>query len=188
MKVIILPGNGCSSVMTSNWYGWLHNHLINECGIECIVRDMPDPLHARRSVWIPFIRDTLAADENSILVGHSSGAQAALRYTELYPVRGAILVSATYSDLNDPHERQSGYYPSGDNTNNLYDFASLRRNCLRWHQFHSTDDCFIPVEEAEQIRQGLGLMSPTQYTLFHDRSHFFDPPVHEIVDAIKSFI
>jgi len=147
---------------------------------------MPDPLHARRSVWIPFIRDILVADEESILVGHSSGAQAALRYTELYPVRGTILVSATYSDLNDPHERQSGYYPSGDNTNNLYDFESMRRNCPRWHQFHSTDDCFIPVEEAELIRQGLGL-SASHFTLFHDRNHFFDPPVQEIVEVIKSF-
>ena len=40
---------------------------------------MPDPNVARESIWLPFIRDVLKADERTIVVGHSSGAEAAMR-------------------------------------------------------------------------------------------------------------
>ena len=146
-------------------------------------------MHARRDIWVPHIRSLVldqqeeqrnCGDGNDddtrppqiVLVGHSSGAQAALRYAELYPVHAVILVAATYSDLNDDHERASGYYPSeivkttttnnNDDTEtiilNPYDFDSMQHNCQFWYQFHSDDDPFIPLHEAHKIRDGLGLM------------------------------
>ena len=36
---------------------------------------MPDPNLARESVWVPFMRDTLRCDANTVVVGHSSGAE-----------------------------------------------------------------------------------------------------------------
>ena len=76
-----------------------------------------------------------------ILVGHSSGAQAILRYTEQYPVYASVLVSATYSDLGDAHERMSGYYPQkqGDKEN-AYLFNEMKKICRYGIQFHSDDD------------------------------------------------
>ena len=91
-----------------------------------------------------------ADPSNVVLVGHSSGAQAALRYAELYAVHGIVLVSATYSDLGDAHERASGYYPQpqsatlGGGESNPYLFDKMKENCKNWHQFHSDDDPFIP--------------------------------------------
>ena len=126
-----------------------------------------------------------------ILVGHSSGAQAALRYAEEYPVHGIVLVSATYSDLGDAHERASGYYPQlqkgsvGVGETNQYLFEQMRQNCPRWHQFHSNDDPFIPLDEAERIRDGLGLIDT--YHMIPGRSHFFDYSP-ELLDAVLSLI
>ena len=117
-----------------------------------------------------------------ILVGHSSGAQAALRYAELYPVHGIVLVSATYSDLGDADERASGYYPQGP-TNNPYLFEMMKTNCKHWHQFHSNDDPFIPLHEAERIRGGLGLRDT--YYMLPGRSHFFDYSP-ELLEAVLS--
>lgn len=122
-----------------------------------------------------------------ILVGHSSGAQAALRYAEEYPVHGIVLVSATYSDLGDAHERASGYYPQrqkkseGVCETNPYLFEHMRKNCPRWHQFHSNDDPFIPLHEAERIRDGLRLMDT--YHMIPGRSHFYDYSP-ELLDAV----
>jgi len=113
--------------------------------------------------------------ENIVLVGHSSGAQAALRYAELYPLHACVLVSATYSDLGDAHERASGYYPQkgkdGTEETNPYDFSKMTTNCKTWHQFHSDDDPFIPVYEAQAIQKGLGLTDT--FYLLPGRSHFF---------------
>ena len=53
--VIICPGNGCSNIRESNWYGQLYNFLL-EKEIPCICKDFPDPLHARRDRWVPFMR------------------------------------------------------------------------------------------------------------------------------------
>mmetsp|Transcript_14602 Transcript_14602/g.31764 ORF Transcript_14602/g.31764 Transcript_14602/m.31764 type:complete len:139 (+) Transcript_14602:14-430(+) len=124
--VVICPGNGCSQIRRSNWYGRLHDFLTEKHGIQCVCENFPDPLHARREIWVPHIRaiaEKHAPDpdpKNIILVGHSSGAQAALRYAELYPVHGIVLVSATYSDLGDAHERASGYYPQPNKTQKKY--------------------------------------------------------------------
>lgn len=187
-QVVIVPGNGCSNVLHSNWYGWLHGEL-QRASVRSVCVDMPDPLRARRDRWLPFLEGTLQADADTILVGHSSGAQATLRYAETHALRAAVLVSATYSDLGDADERSSGYYPNADSTQNRYDFAAMRRNCAVWHQFHSDDDPFIPVAEAERIRGGLGLSSDDDdadiaYHLLPGRSHFFDAPFPELLATV----
>jgi predicted alpha/beta hydrolase family esterase len=184
MKVIILPGNGCTDVLDSNWYGWLKSSL-EDAGVTCIAENMPDPYQARRKIWIPFIRDTLRADDQTILVGHSSGAQAAMRYAEEYKVAAVVLVAATYTDLGDAGERQSGYYPLNNETENLYDFAAMRANCPTWRQFHSDDDCFIPLAEALRVRDGLQL-TPDEFALLPGRSHFFYAPFNELLAAVVS--
>jgi len=40
---------------------------------------MPDPVMAREAIWIPFMEQQLNCDSNTVIIGHSSGAQAALR-------------------------------------------------------------------------------------------------------------
>ena len=195
--VIICPGNGCSDIRNSNWYGRLFNEL-QDRDIGCVCENFPDPLHARRDRWVPHVRslaEKSGCPENIVLVGHSSGAQAALRYAELYPVHACILVSATYSDLGDAHERASGYYPqkqiqqqAGDDSDkeietNPYDFSKMKINCKTWHQFHSDDDPFIPVHEAQAVQRGLDL--DDTFYLLRNRSHFFDFQ-QEILDSVLS--
>jgi predicted alpha/beta hydrolase family esterase len=58
--------------------------------VQVAMEDMPDPYEAKESIWLPFMRDVLKADESSIIVGHSSGAEAAMRYAEVgSPMRAA---------------------------------------------------------------------------------------------------
>merc|ERR1719356_106930 len=180
--VVVCPGNGCSNIRRSNWDGRFHDKLVNDHKIQCVCEDFPDPVHARRDIWVPHMRSLAekhcgANSESSdiVFVGHSSGAQAALRYAEKYPVHGIILVSATYSDLDNLHERASGYYPQkikNKEETNPYLFEKMKKNCKNWIQFHSNDDPFIPLREAEQIRDGLGLKET--YHMLPGRSHFFE--------------
>ena len=55
---------------------------------------MPDPITARRSIWLPFMKDELGVDEQTVIIGHSSGACAAVRFAETNKVAGIILVGA----------------------------------------------------------------------------------------------
>jgi len=80
MKVMIIPGNGNTDI-SDNWFPYVKKGL-EVIGIEVIAKNMPDAKLARRKYWIPFIEKNLGGEEDSILIGHSSGAVAILRYLE----------------------------------------------------------------------------------------------------------
>lgn len=93
MKVAIIPGNGAGDVFHANWYGWAHKQINKMDNVSCDLRNMPDPITAKESIWIPFMREQMECDENTVIIGHSSGAEAAMRFAEKYKVKGIILVS-----------------------------------------------------------------------------------------------
>lgn len=73
----------------SNWYGWLQKALHNPAaGVEAFLNNMPDPVGARESIWLPYMHDKLQCGPDTIIVGHSSGAAAGMRYAEKYGVLG----------------------------------------------------------------------------------------------------
>ena len=63
-------------------------------GFSSVLRNMPDPITARRSIWLPFMKEELGVDHETIIIGHSSGACAAVRFAETNQVAGIILVGA----------------------------------------------------------------------------------------------
>jgi hypothetical protein len=158
--VIIIPGNGNSDI-NGNWYPYVKREL-QKLGIEVIAKNMPDPDLARRKYWIPFMEKELAGKKNVILIGHSSGAIAALRYLERHKVFGAVLVSAYHTDLDDKKERISGYF------DDEWKWDSIKKNVKWIIQFASMDDPFIPIEEAHYVRDKLG----TEYHESVDQGHF----------------
>ena len=79
IKAILIPGNG-GSTPNEGWKPYLEREL-PKLGIEVVNKQFPDAVLARAEYWLPFIKE-LGADENTILIGHSSGAVAAMRYVE----------------------------------------------------------------------------------------------------------
>ena len=71
----------------------------------------------------------------------------------------------------------------GDKETNPYLFNEMKKNCQIWHQFHSDDDPWISVDEAERIRTGLGITDT--YYLLSGRSHYFEFQP-ELLDVILS--
>ncbi|XP_057386117.1 serine hydrolase RBBP9 isoform X4 [Balaenoptera acutorostrata] len=106
-KAVIVPGNGGGDVATYGWYGWVKRRLEQIPGFQCLAKNMPDPITARESIWLPFMETELHCDEETIIIGHSSGAIAAMRYAETHRVYAIVLVSAYTSDLGDDNERAS---------------------------------------------------------------------------------
>jgi predicted alpha/beta hydrolase family esterase len=112
-KIIILPGNGCKDAFKSNFYGWLHSRLLAD-GVSSNVilpKQMPDYHAAKESVWVPYLHSLVGDDaSNTIVIGHSSGAQCVMRYLEDHLLFSAVLVSACWTDLGVESERKAGYY------------------------------------------------------------------------------
>ncbi len=89
--------------------------------------------------------------QNTVLIGHSSGAVAGLRLLESHPLKGLVLVSACHTDLGMESEAISGYYPRPDGSNQ-WKWDEIPKNVQWIVQFHSEDDPFIPIEEARFVK------------------------------------
>ena len=101
IKAILIHGNGgCTA--GDFWLPWVERELI-ALGLEVINQTFPDHIKARARFWLPHL-EMLDADENTILIGHSSGAVAAMRYAETHRLLGSILVGVCHTDLGDSFE------------------------------------------------------------------------------------
>ncbi|XP_036274753.1 serine hydrolase RBBP9 isoform X1 [Pipistrellus kuhlii] len=133
---------------------------------------------ARESIWLPFMETELHCDERTIIIGHSSGAIAAMRYAETHRVFAIVLVSAYTSDLGDENERASGYF------NRPWQWEKIKANCPLIVQFGSTDDPFLPWKEQQEVADSL----ETKFYKFTDREHFQDTEFPEMIEVVKAIL
>lgn len=145
-KVLFIPGNGGGSPQ-DNWFPWLQRELEN-LGIAVIASEFPDNDLARESYWLPFLKE-LKADAQTVLVGHSSGAIAAMRFAETNPILGSVLVGAYHTDLGFPKEKESGYF------NRPWNWDAIIKNQKWIVQFSGINDPWIPIEEARFLHEKL---------------------------------
>lgn len=173
IKVILIHGNG-GSTAGDIWLPWLEREL-TALGLDVISRTFPDNVKARSRYWLPFI-DELGADENTILVGHSSGAVAAMRYAETHRILGSALVGVCHTDLGDSGEAASGYYDAP------WDWQRIRANQEWIGIFNSRDDPHIPIREPRFIAAQLRC----SYFESEDRGHFVDTPtLPEVAEFVR---
>ena len=155
------------------WLPWLE-HELTSLGLVVVNRTFPDNVTARAEVWLPFLEE-LGADEHTILVGHSSGAVAAMRYAETHRLLGSVLVGTNYTDLGDSLEAASGYYQSP------WQWQRIREHQEWIAIYHSSDDPHIPVAEPRFIAAQL----QCSYFEFEDRGHFVDRDFPEVLHFIR---
>lgn len=182
MRFVVIPGNGGCGVdtMNANWYGWFASQ-VEALGHTPVVPNYPDPHVCRASIWLPFLRDDVKIGEDCVLVGHSTGALAAMRILEGGPkVHGVVLVSCAHTDLGDEGERASEFF------NQPWEFGRMRANADWIVQFHSPDDHLIPVEEGRFVAKGIeeGKGGDFVYRELEGKGHFFRP-WNEIISEIE---
>lgn len=153
---------------TQKWYPW----LAKEAAARHVKFSSPALPHANE----PFIEewkaklDNLRPGQDAVLIGHSRGGVAVLRWLEEQPkelqVLRVILVavnSGLSGHLAIPGETNHGFY-----TEEGYDFAKIRQHCSDFVVLHSRDDQWVPyahgVENAEGLRAKL--------LSFEDHGHF----------------
>ena len=160
LKVIFVPGNGGGSPK-DNWFPYLKEEL-EKLNINVVASEFPDNELAREAYWVPFLKKNLHADDQTILIGHSSGAIAAMRFAEADRLLGSVLVGAYHTDLGLSTEKLSGYF------NRPWNWESIAQNQKWIVQFASIDDPWIPIEEARFVHEKLH----TDYHEYSDRGHF----------------
>ncbi len=161
MRFAIIHPNG-SGTADSNWQPWLKKQL-QDMGHEVICPTMPDSKNARSSIWLPYMHDTMKIDRDTVIVGHSSGAVAAMRYAEQYRIKASILIGVCYTDLDDEDEKISGYY------DDMWDWQKIRSNQDFVVVMAGSDDPWVPIDEARHVYSSL----QAEYHEYPDKGHFF---------------
>ena len=157
------------------WAAWLKNQL-DALGYETFFETMPDSILARSEYWLPFLKDHIKVGPNDVIIGWSSGATAAMRYAEQNKIAGSILISPSYTDLDDDLEKQSGYYDKP------WDWKSIKSNQDKIALFYGSDDPYISQPEFEHIAQTLN----PRVTKIDGGGHFIEQnQFPELLEYIK---
>ena len=172
-----------------NWFPWLASEML-ERNYEVFVPKLPTPEGQNIDTWLKIVQ-RLPMNEETILVGHSSGATFILHLlaTLTKPIKQAILVSPVTDIIN---------IPEYDVLNSSFIEENTREECLssvsnyvkskgvKIDIVYGDNDPYVPIDQPLNlakslgiapfcIRQGGHLNAESGYTEF--------PEILEIIDA-----
>lgn len=174
--------HGKDTSPVEKWYPWFICELEGR-GIEVVAPVLPNSGDPVMGEWLAELDKTIP-DADTVLVGHSRGGVAVLRWLENQPgdfkIRKEILVAANSGDIADRHittETNHGFYTEGG-----YNFEKIRVHCDDFVVMHSTDDEWVPFGNSEKIAAGLN----AKFLKFKNKGHFgrLMPEFPELVDEI----
>ena len=165
-RVILL--HGLNTDPSDKWYPWLAQEM-EQRGIEFAAPALPAPTDPNIAAWTAEL-DKLHPDENTILIGHSRGGVAVLRWLEAQPaslkVKKIILI-ATNSGFEHKRaiktESNHGFY-----TEQGYDFKKIKQHCNDFVILHSKDDQWVPYDAGVENTKGLD----ARLVSFDNKGHF----------------
>ncbi len=150
-NAVILHGTDGSPEI--NWFPWLQSQLESR-GFNAWVPQLPNSDYPNALKYIEFlVHNGWDYNEETVLIGHSSGAVAALQLLQALPIdtkiKAVIGVAAFKDNLQwrDEHKRLK---LGGLFTPEL-DFPLLRKKADQFMFIHSADDPYSPPEHASYL-------------------------------------
>lgn len=118
-----------------------------------IVPQFPTPNDQNPETWFKvFDKYKKEVDEDTILIGHSLGGTFTLKVLEKLetPIKAAYLVAAPIGIM--PIRNYATDKPFLDHS---FDWDKIKKNCKKFVVFHSDDDPFVCIENAESMAKNL---------------------------------
>jgi uncharacterized protein len=137
--------HGWDGGVDKDWFPWIQKKLLSTKYIP-ISLSMPNPASPKRSVWVDHIKKHVVPTTQTILVGHSIGCMAVLRFLESLdsPIKGAILV-APYV-VNEKKYKTIKSFFHGD-----LKWSKIRKNGGKLHVICSNNDPYVSMWQSEMI-------------------------------------
>ncbi len=137
---------------SKNWYPYTKSKL-EKLSVAVSIPEMPTPAFPNQSEWVNTIKSLITSpDSDTFLVGHSLGVIAILRYLESLAdgtFVGGVFSVAGFSEPVGIKEHESFFMTP-------LDFDKVKRHCLKFVAFQSDNDYYVPMRQAEILRDRLG--------------------------------
>lgn len=151
------------------WYQWL-KHELEASGLEVTVPAMPEPGAPKIGSWVAALQEVLPVpDHDTVLIGHSIGCQAILRYLAELPdnqeIGQAIFVAPWTRLVNLGEASQQIAAPWLETP---IDWSAATAHCSKFTALFSDDDKWVPAPEEQIFHDKLN----AQTRMFHRMGHF----------------
>lgn len=155
-RVFMIHGWGGSP--ETDWFIWLKKELKNNYYVN--IPEMPESFRPTIKAWISKLKATIEKiDEETILIGHSIGCQAILRYLETLPnnekAKGIIMV-APWLKLNDETWDEDYTKEIAEQwINTPLNFRKIKEHTKNFISIFSNDDPYVSIEDSKIFEKEL---------------------------------
>ncbi len=174
--------HGYGATPEDHWFGWLAEHL-DRAGFRTDVPALPESQAPAPDRWVAAVAKAVGTpDEGSVVVAHSLGCLAVLRYLASLsaPWRlGHLVLVAGFVDTLPALPVLDGFI--GDGT----DPAGVREKVASLTVLRSDDDPYVPVEHTDRLAGLLG----TTALVVPGAGHFLaDEGVTSLPQALEAIV
>ena len=149
-RAVILHGTLGSP--EGNWFRWLESEF-KSLGLEVWLPVLPGAEQPSLRAWADYVRDNcpFPLDDETVVVGHSSGAILALVVAQESPQPvGAVVAVSVFHDNSLDWEANSKLFDV------TLDFADIKRNAYDFLFVHSDNDPYVPLPQAKWVADNCG--------------------------------
>jgi len=142
-KVVILHGTEGSP--EGNWFEWLKDELESH-GYQVWLPSLPRPMQPSLNEWTKYVINEcpFSIDEDTTLIGHSSGAITVLVVAQRLKTRVKKVISVgVFKDNSLKWDANNRLFDV------KFDFAKMKQNCTNYLFIHSDDDPYCPLDHPK---------------------------------------
>ncbi|MFI1161920.1 RBBP9/YdeN family alpha/beta hydrolase [Streptomyces sioyaensis] len=180
-RASIIHGYGASP--EDHWFGWLAEQL-NADGILTTIPALPNPQDPDPAQWAEVVRSDLGAlDENSMVVAHSLGCLAVLRYLRSLPDPwhlGTLVLVSGFVDQLPALPDLNSYIGDG------CDVEGLSNHIGRLTIIRSDADPYVPPGHTDRLAGLLGASAEVVPGAGHFLASDGVTSLREVLEAIAS--
>lgn len=151
MKTAIIL-HGTLGSPDGNWFQWLKKEL-EQKGFTVWLPQLPHAEQPSLRKWQRFIKEQcpFPINEETLIVGHSSGAILALVLAENNMEKiGAIV------DVSVFHDNSLEWQPNDKLFDVQFDWTAIRQGVNEWLFIHSDNDPYVPLSQARYVATSSG--------------------------------
>lgn len=153
-------------------FPWLKKELENR-GYLVFNPAMPEPLRPNIETWVQFLKEQVSVpDEETIMFGHSIGAQTILRYLESLPkskkIKGAVFLAGWVHLTDQSYETKEDIEIAKPWLETPLDWVKIKLHTYKFISIFSDNDPLVPISDSQIFETNLG----AKVIIEHNKEHF----------------